>query len=126
MTVAPRVSLTSSSHWHAKSHKPTKRRGQNLLSVCPYRSPPGVVRFRALLGAQKYFQLQEGAAMKRVSALLTLGEVERVTRRKTTTLRNDIRAGRLKIIRLGRQVRVTEEALREFISGKPLVSEPNE
>lgn len=50
--------------------------------------------------------------------LLTLDDVEQATKRKKTTLRTDIREGRLKVIRLGRQLRVTEQALCDFISGK--------
>jgi hypothetical protein len=50
--------------------------------------------------------------------LFTLDDVEQATRRKKTTLRTDIREGRLEVIRLGRQVRVTENSLRNFIAGK--------
>lgn len=54
--------------------------------------------------------------MRRIAPLLTLRQVERVTRRKTTTLRNDIRAGRLKATRIGRQVRISETDLLDFLT----------
>lgn len=50
--------------------------------------------------------------------LLTLADVESLTRRRVGTLRSDIREGRLAVVRLGRQVRVTEKSLRSFIAGK--------
>ena len=54
--------------------------------------------------------------MRRIAPLLTLRQVERVTRRRTTTLRNDIRAGRLKATRIGRQVRISETDLLDFLT----------
>lgn len=48
--------------------------------------------------------------------LFRLDEVEITTRRKVVTLRKDIRDGRLRVIRIGRQVRVSESALVEFLS----------
>lgn len=48
--------------------------------------------------------------------LFRLDEVEIATRRKVVTLRKDIRDGRLRAIRIGRQVRVSESALIEFLS----------
>lgn len=53
-----------------------------------------------------------------IAALYTLADVERITRRCVTTLRTDVRQGRLPIVRLGRQIRVTGKALRAFIAGK--------
>jgi excisionase family DNA binding protein len=45
-----------------------------------------------------------------------LDEIEATTRRKVTTLRKDIRDGRLEAIHIGRQVRVSESALLDFLS----------
>jgi excisionase family DNA binding protein len=50
--------------------------------------------------------------------LFTLREIETHTGRAISTLRNDIREGRLKIVRLGRQVRVSERAVLDFIRGR--------
>lgn len=48
--------------------------------------------------------------------LFKLDEIEATTRRKVTTLRRDIREGRLKVTRIGRQVRVSESALIDFLT----------
>jgi excisionase family DNA binding protein len=52
--------------------------------------------------------------------LFKLDEIEQATKRKVVTLRGDVRAGRLAAIKIGRQVRVTESALMDFLarSGK--------
>lgn len=50
--------------------------------------------------------------------LHTLADVESLTKRRVGTLRSDIRRGDLAVVRLGRQVRVTEKSLRSFIAGK--------
>lgn len=48
--------------------------------------------------------------------LFRLDEIEETINRKVVTLRKDIRDGRLRVIRIGRQVRVSESALIEFLS----------
>ncbi|MBX3305628.1 MAG: helix-turn-helix domain-containing protein [Nitrospira sp.] len=48
--------------------------------------------------------------------LFRLDEIEATTRRKVVTLRRDIREGRLKAVRINRQVRVPESALMDFLS----------
>ncbi len=50
--------------------------------------------------------------------LLTLAQIEGLIGRKVTTLRTDIREGRLEAVRLGRQVRITEKSLRAFLAGQ--------
>jgi excisionase family DNA binding protein len=53
--------------------------------------------------------------------LFRLDEIEATTRRKVVTLRRDIREGRLKATRIGRQVRISETNLIDFLtrSGQP-------
>jgi len=48
--------------------------------------------------------------------LFRLDEIEATTKRRVVTLRRDIREGRLKAIRINRQVRVPESALIEFLT----------
>ncbi len=48
--------------------------------------------------------------------LFRLDEIETTTRRKVVTLRRDIREGRLKATRIGRQVRISETDLLDFLS----------
>jgi len=49
--------------------------------------------------------------------LLSLAQITALIGRGESTLRRDIREGRLKPTRLGRQVRVSERALQQFIAG---------
>ena len=50
--------------------------------------------------------------------LLTLDQIEALIGRKVTTLRTDIRQGRLAVTRLGRGVRVSESNLKRFLAGQ--------
>lgn len=48
--------------------------------------------------------------------LLSLAQITALIGRGESTLRKDVRAGRLAVTRIGRQVRVTPKSLRAFLS----------
>ena len=48
--------------------------------------------------------------------LLSLNEVEKLIGRKPTTLRFDIRSGRLRAVKIGRQFRIKETELKRFLN----------
>jgi hypothetical protein len=48
--------------------------------------------------------------------LLTLAEAERMTKRKVSTWRKDVRLRKVPYVKLGRQVRIPREFIEEMIS----------
>ena len=57
-----------------------------------------------------------GAAMALEKELFTLAEVELILGRKVSTLRKDIRTGKLPYVRLGRQLRIARKVLDTLIA----------
>ncbi|MEO7863784.1 MAG: hypothetical protein ABIU05_25805, partial [Nitrospirales bacterium] len=55
-----------------------------------------------------------GVAMFKTERLLTLCEAEQLTGRKVSTWRKDIRLRKVPYVRLGRQIRIPIEAVREL------------
>lgn len=54
--------------------------------------------------------------MLKTERLLTLFEAEQLTGRKVSTWRKDIRLRKVPCVRLGRQIRIPLEAVRELIA----------
>ena len=58
---------------------------------------------------------EPGGAMETSERLLTVNEAEEMTGRKASTWRRDILKRRIPYVKLGRQVRIPIEAIRELI-----------
>lgn len=59
-----------------------------------------------------------------LEALLRIGEASAILRRSVSSIRNDIKAGRIRCVRLGRQIRIEPAECRRVIArGKQAVKQ---